>query len=102
MKNLKNNKEIYNEIIKNKYQLITNIFLDTDTQIKKEKFDCEMSGTTCFIVIQLGENLICANTGDSCGILFYDESQSNNLKNTKVFPLVYSFRLIIFCTKSNY
>ncbi len=86
IKNLKNNKEIYNELIKNKYQLITNIFLDADTQIKKEKFDCEMSGTTCVIVIQLDENLICANTGDSRAILVYDESQ-NNLKNTKVFPL---------------
>ena len=86
IKNLKNNKEIYNELIKNKYQLITNIFLDADTQIKREKFDCEMSGTTCVIVIQLDENLICANTGDSRAILVYDESQ-NNLKNTKVFPL---------------
>ena len=87
IKNMKNNKEIYNELIKNNYQLITNIFLDADTQIKKEKFDCEMSGTTCVIVIQLDENLICANTGDSRAILVYDESQSNNLKNTKVFPL---------------
>ena len=67
--------------------MITNIFLDADTQIKKEKFDCEMSGTTCVIVIQLDENLICANTGDSRAILVYDESLSNNLKNTKVFPL---------------
>ena len=46
-----------------------------------------MSGTTCVIVIQLDENLICANTVDSLAILVYDESQSNNLKNTKVFPL---------------
>ena len=87
IKNLKNNKEIYNELVKNNHQLITNIFLDADTQIKKEKFDCEMSGTTCVIVIQLDENLICANTGDSRAILVYDESLSNNLKNTKVFPL---------------
>ena len=87
IKILKNNKKIYNELIKNNHQLITNIFLDADTQIKKEKFDCEMSGTTCVIVIQLDENLICANTGDSRAILVYDESQSNNLKNSKVFPL---------------
>ena len=46
-----------------------------------------MSGTTCILVFQLDEHLICANTGDSRAILIYDESPNNNLTQTKVFPL---------------
>jgi len=89
IKNLKNNRDIYKELIKDQYQLITHIFLEADAQIKKEKFNCQMSGTTCVMVIQLDENLICANTGDSRAILVYDQSPISNLKNTKVFNLSY-------------
>ena len=89
MKNLDNPKDIYDVLIKDNYKIITNIFLDADVQIRKEKFDCEMSGTTCVLVIQLDENIICANVGDSRAIIVYDESSTDNLKNTKVFPLSY-------------
>ena len=87
LKNLDNPKDIYDVLIKDNYKIITNIFLDADVQIRKEKFDCEMSGTTCVLVIQLDENIICANVGDSRAIIVYDESSTDNLKNTKVFPL---------------
>jgi serine/threonine protein phosphatase PrpC len=86
IKYLNDPKKIYKILTNRNYHILTNIFLDADIQIKKEKFNCEMSGTTCVLVIQLDEHLICANTGDSRAILVYDESQ-NNLKNTKVFPL---------------
>ena len=89
LKNLDNPKDIYKVLIKNNYEIITNIFLDADMQIKKEKFDCEMSGTTCVIVIQLDDNIICANTGDSRAIIVYDENPNDNLKSTKVYPLSY-------------
>ena len=65
-------------------------------QIRKEKFDYKGSGTTCIIIIQLEEKIICANTGDSRAIIVYDKSSSNNnnnkkniLGNSKVFPLSY-------------
>ena len=48
-----------------------------------------MSGTTCVIVIQLEEYLICANTGDSRAILIYEDINSKNLSNTKIYPLSY-------------
>ena len=89
IRTMDNTNEIYKLLKKNEYQMITNIFLDADVQITKEQFNCEMSGTTCVIVIQLDEHLICANTGDSRAILVYDNSQSQNLKDTKVFPLSY-------------
>ena len=82
-------KEIYKKLIENKYSIIGNIFCDADVQITKEKFNCEMSGTTCVLVIQLEEHLICANTGDSRAILIYDQSNSENLRDTKIYPLSY-------------
>ena len=87
IKNLDVSKEIYKKLVENEYQIIINIFIDADVQITKEKFNCEMSGTTCVIVIQLEEHLICANTGDSRGILVYDKTNSNNLNDSKIFLL---------------
>ena len=89
IRNLDSPKEIYKKLIENGYQIIANIFLDADVQITKEKFNCEMSGTTCVIVIQLEEYLICANTGDSRAILIYEDINSKNLSNTKIYPLSY-------------
>ena len=90
IKGLDTPKEVYKKLIENGYRIIANIFIDADIQITKEKFNCEMSGTTCVIVIQLEEHLICANTGDSRAILVYDETDTNNkLKNTKIYLLSY-------------
>ena len=38
-------------------------------------------------MIELGEHIICANTGDSRAILVFDEKNDNNLEFAKVFPL---------------
>ena len=90
IKSLDNPKEIYKKLTENAYQIISNIFIDADVQITKEKFNCEMSGTTCVLVIQLEEHLICANTGDSRAILVYDETnKTNKLTDTKIYLLSY-------------
>ena len=90
LRNLSNPKEIYNQLKANGYQIIANIYTDADNLIFKEKFSCQRSGTTCVIVIQLEENIICANAGDSRAIMIYDEYPSDiNLINSKIFPLSY-------------
>jgi serine/threonine protein phosphatase PrpC len=90
IRNLSNPKDIYNQLKANGYQIIANIYTDADNLIFKEKFSCQRSGTTCVIVIQLEENIICANAGDSRAIMIYDDiSSDNNLINSKVFPLSY-------------
>jgi len=81
--------EIYQKLILNGYKIIANLFTDADIEIQKEKFDCKNSGTTCVIVIQLEDKIICANTGDSRAILIYDNNYNNNLTNTKIYPLSY-------------
>ena len=82
-------KQIYHKLKENSYKIIATIFLDADVQIQKEKFDVNRSGTTCVIVIQLEEHIICANTGDSRAIMIYDQNNDDNLVNSKVFPLSY-------------
>ena len=90
IKNLHNPKKIYEQLKSNGYQIISNIFIDADTQILKEKFSCKRSGTTCVVVIQLEEHIICANAGDSRAIMIYDDKADDpNLINSKVFPLSY-------------
>ena len=92
IKGLDNPQEIYKKLTENRYQIITNIYIDTDVQITKEKFNCEMSGTTCVLVIQLEEHLICANTGDSRAILVFSESPNDNLANSQIYNLSYDFK----------
>ena len=82
-------KQIYQKLKDNGYEIIANIFVDADVQIQKEKFNVDRSGTTCVIVIQLEEHIICANTGDSRAIIVFDENRDDNLANTKIYPLSY-------------
>ena len=81
--------KIYYKLIENGYRIIANIFMDADIQIQREKFDADRSGTTCVLVIQLEEHIICANAGDSRAIIIYDEHYDDNLMHSKVFPLSY-------------
>ena len=71
---------IYNFLKKSDFQKIIDIFLETDNQIINQKgFDISLSGTTCVLIIQLYEHIICSNIGDSRAILIYD--------NNKIFEL---------------
>ena len=89
IKNLDNTKKIYLELKSNGYQVIASIFTDADAQVAKEKFDCLRSGTTCVVVIQLDEHIICANVGDSRAIMIFDDIDNDNLKYSKIYPLSY-------------
>ena len=67
---------IYNFFKKSDFQIIINIFLEIDKKIMDQKgFDITLSGTTCCLVIQLYEHIICSNIGDSRGILIFDENK---------------------------
>ena len=75
--------ELYFRLKHNNYALINEIFVNAEKELYKEEFDSNFSGTTCIIVIQLGENIICANSGDSRAILIYNEKEiiENKLSN---------------------
>ena len=72
----KDTESIYNALKKKDFQKIIDIFLEIDKQIIEQKgFDISLSGTTCCLVIQLYEHIICSNIGDSRGILIYDDNK---------------------------
>ena len=77
--------DIYNELKKNDYFLIKNIYQNTDKELTKQNFNSNFSGTTCVIVFQIGYNLITANVGDSRAILI--SSDNSQLKNAKIIEL---------------
>ena len=71
---------LYKLLKKSDYQKIIDIFLETDKEIINQKyFDISLSGTTCVLVIQLGEHIICANIGDSRAIIIYDEKNKSKI-----------------------
>ena len=89
IKKLDEPQEIYNELKAKSFSIISNIFIDADSQIQKEKFDYIKSGTTIVLVIQLEEHIICANSGDSRAIAIYDEKDEDELSKSKIFHLSY-------------
>ena len=87
-----NIESIYNILIRNDYQIIRQAFISTDKQLLSSSYDCEESGTTCCLVIHIGNHLICANVGDSRGIVVYDELNDNNLNFLRVIPLSIDYK----------
>ena len=82
--------KIYQVLIDFNYKIIKEIFSETDIYLSNQKdFDTYVSGTTCVLVLQIGNKLICANSGDSRAILIYstDNYNKGQLINTKIFPL---------------
>ena len=75
---------IYDKIKSNNFQMLKDIFIKADNILRDQEIESRNSGTTCVIVIHLGEHIICANAGDSRAILIYDKNKNDN---HKVFPL---------------
>ena len=70
---------IYNKLSLSNFQYIKDWFKDTDDELSlQNNFDYNYSGTTCNLVIQLNNKLICANVGDSRAILIFDDKTNNN------------------------
>ena len=87
LENVKNIEEIYSILKSKNFEIIKKIFINADHALKKEDIDYKNSGTTCVLVIHVGEHIICANAGDSRAILIFDEENDENLNSIKVFPL---------------
>ena len=80
IKNLIDIESIFLHLKASDYQEIINIFLEIDNEIiNQKKFDVSLSGTTCVLVIQIGDHLICSNIGDSRAILIYEENNQSKI-----------------------
>ena len=90
---MNNNPEIiYNKLRQNNYQIIKNAFLLTDNKLKTTNFNARESGTTCVIIIHIGNHLICANVGDSRAIVAFDQNNDPNLQFLRVMPLSIDYK----------
>ena len=70
--NSSNNNEdaIYYRLKKNDSHILKKLFRHAERDLdKKSAIDANFSGTTCVLVLQVGEKLLCSNIGDSRAIL---------------------------------
>ena len=71
--------QIFNRLKKNDYEILKRLFRHAEKDLEKNgEIDANFSGTTCVMVFQVGERIICANVGDSRAIM---------VKGDKVIPL---------------
>ena len=75
---------IYEKLSSNDFSIIKDIFINADNFLRDQEIESRSSGTTCVLVIHIGNHIICANVGDSRAILIYDKNKDHNYK---VFPL---------------
>ena len=75
IKLLKNLEYIYSQFIKNNYKIIREIFYELDNELlnNEKLIDINLSGSTCILIIQIGDNIISTNIGDSKAILVYED-----------------------------
>ena len=83
----KDTESIYNKLKEYDYQIIKHAYISTDNNLKSYNLDGKESGTTCNLLIHVGEHLICSNVGDSRAIIVYDEENDPNLNFLNVIPL---------------
>jgi serine/threonine protein phosphatase PrpC len=80
MNSNKNEDEVYYRLKKNDSDILTRAFRHAERDIAKNSdIDANFSGTTCVMVLQVGEKILCANVGDSRAIMVKE--------NNKIIPL---------------
>ena len=84
-KQITNAEMLYNELKSNGYSFLIQLYTQADVELtKQDAFDYSLSGTTCNIVFQFNNHLVCVSVGDSRGILIYDKG---NLTNQGILAL---------------
>jgi serine/threonine protein phosphatase PrpC len=76
-----NEQQIYEKLKEKNFELIRSTFKNCENDLKNEKFDINLSGSTCVLVFLVGSKVICANVGDSRAIMYtckiMNDSNSN-------------------------
>ena len=92
IKNLSTLESIYLKLKENNYYIIKQSFISVDQQLKSQNYDSKDSGTTCVLIVQIGNHIICANVGDSRAIVVLDEDNDKNINQFKVVPLSIDYK----------
>lgn len=71
------------------FKIINSFYKKVNRDLIDKKFDVHFSGSTCVLLFHIGNKLICANTGDSRGILIRDDDNCNSIGSQRysVIPL---------------
>ena len=65
-----NEDSIYHRLKKSDYHILRRLFRHAERDLhKKTEIDANFSGTTCVMVVQIGDRFICSNIGDSRAIM---------------------------------
>ena len=71
--------QMFYRLKKNDYDVLKRVFRHAERDLEKNgEIDANFSGTTCVMVFQVGERILCANVGDSRAIM---------VKGDKAIPL---------------
>ena len=71
IKKCRNESDIFNLLLHENYRLLRDIIISSEEKLKEqENINIECSGSTCCMIIQINQKLICVNVGDSRAILF--------------------------------
>ena len=81
IKELSDPELIYQKLKEDNCQIITEAFLSCDEQLKKAEFDAYNSGSTCVLIIHVGQHILCANVGDSRALVAYDDNKEDEQLN---------------------
>ena len=81
IKELSDPELIYQKLKENNCQIITEAFLTCDEQLKNAEFDAFGSGSTCILIIHIGQHILCANVGDSRALVAYDDNKEDQELN---------------------
>ena len=81
IKELSDPELIYQKLKENNCQIITEAFLSCDEQLKNAEFDAYGSGSTCILIIHIGQHILCANVGDSRALVAYDDNKEDQELN---------------------
>ena len=92
IKNISDPDKIYEILKNNKCHIIMEAFLSCDEKLKNVAFNAYNSGTTCNLVIHIGNHIICAYTGDSRAIVAYNDQQDLELNNLESAQLSIDFK----------
>ena len=75
MNSNENEDEVYYRLKKKDNDIMKRAFRHAERDLEKNsEIDANFSGTTCVMVLQVGEKLLCANVGDSRAILVKDNN----------------------------
>ena len=92
IKNISEPDKIYEILKSNKCNIIMEAFLSCDEELKNAEFNAYNSGTTCNLIIHIGNHIICAYTGDSRAIVAYNDQQDLELNCLESAQLSIDFK----------